>query len=85
MTWASASDFFAMGGYGLFVWGSYGTALVIFVVEPWLTARRHHLALLAAREEAAAPSSAPFVESVATGRASAAAPAAHAANEVRSS
>jgi len=24
MVWNSASDFFAMGGYGLYVWGSYG-------------------------------------------------------------
>ena len=23
MNWASAADFFAMGGYGLYVWGSY--------------------------------------------------------------
>ena len=24
MNWNSASEFFAMGGYGLYVWGSYG-------------------------------------------------------------
>ena len=23
MNWASAADFFAMGGYGFYVWGSY--------------------------------------------------------------
>ena len=23
MNWNSAADFFAMGGYGLYVWGSY--------------------------------------------------------------
>ena len=23
MNWASASDFFAMGGYGFYVWGSF--------------------------------------------------------------
>ena len=23
MNWGSASDFFAMGGYGFYVWGSY--------------------------------------------------------------
>jgi heme exporter protein D len=23
MSWASASDFFAMGGYGFYVWGSF--------------------------------------------------------------
>jgi heme exporter protein D len=45
MNWGSASEFFAMGGYGLFVWGSYGAALVAFVVEPWLAARQHRHAL----------------------------------------
>lgn len=45
MNWGSASEFFAMGGYGLYVWGSYGAALVALVVEPWLTARQHRHAL----------------------------------------
>jgi len=71
MIWASAGDFFAMGGYGLFVWGSYGAALVMFLVEPWLTARRHRLALQAAGEVAleqgTAPASPFVIESVATG------------------
>ena len=31
MNWASASDFFAMGGYGFYVWGSYVVALVLMV------------------------------------------------------
>jgi heme exporter protein D len=30
MNWHSVSDFLAMGGYGLYVWGSFGlTALAI--------------------------------------------------------
>jgi heme exporter protein D len=30
MQWGSVSEFFAMGGYGLYVWGAYAaTALVI--------------------------------------------------------
>ncbi len=30
MQWSSAAEFFAMGGYGLYIWGAYGmTALVI--------------------------------------------------------
>jgi heme exporter protein D len=24
MNWGSASEFFAMGGHGLYVWGSFG-------------------------------------------------------------
>ena len=27
------SDFFAMSGYGFYIWGSYGMALLIFIVE----------------------------------------------------
>ncbi len=41
MNWNSASEFFAMGGYGLYVWGSYLVTLAAMAVEPWLAARRH--------------------------------------------
>jgi heme exporter protein D len=33
MNWASWSDFFAMGGYALYVWGSYGVTLGLLVTE----------------------------------------------------
>jgi heme exporter protein D len=39
VNWA---DFFAMGGYALYVWGSYGLAAVILilnVVQPWRRAK----------------------------------------------
>ncbi|MGZ5237672.1 MAG: heme exporter protein CcmD, partial [Caldimonas sp.] len=36
MIWNSASDFFAMGGYGLYVWGAYGVTLACMTVEPLL-------------------------------------------------
>ncbi len=49
MNWGSASEFFAMGGYGLYVWGSYAACALLMVVEPILAARRHALA----RREAA--------------------------------
>ena len=45
MNWGSASEFFAMGGYGFYVWGSYGVALVLMLAEPWLAHRRHRKAL----------------------------------------
>jgi heme exporter protein D len=32
--WTSFSDFLAMGGYGLFVWGSMGVCLLVCVAEP---------------------------------------------------
>jgi heme exporter protein D len=40
MIWSSASAFFEMGGYGLYVWGSYGVAALLMFVEPWLVHRR---------------------------------------------
>jgi heme exporter protein D len=33
MHWASWSAFWAMGGYALFVWGSYAVTLVVIVTE----------------------------------------------------
>jgi heme exporter protein D len=33
MNWHSWSEFVAMGGYGLYVWGSYGVTLVVLAVE----------------------------------------------------
>ena len=32
--WASFGDFLAMGGYGLYVWGSLGVCAVVCIVEP---------------------------------------------------
>jgi heme exporter protein D len=50
MKWNSLSDFIAMGGYGVYVWGSYAVALALMVIEPWLAARRHRQALRALDE-----------------------------------
>ena len=44
MNWGSANEFFAMGGYGSYVWGSYAVALALMVLEPWLVSRRHRRA-----------------------------------------
>jgi heme exporter protein D len=33
MNWGSASEFFAMGGYALYVWGSYVMTIVLLVIE----------------------------------------------------
>jgi heme exporter protein D len=44
MNWNSPAEFFAMGGYGLYVWGSYAVTVVLMLVEPWLTARRRQRA-----------------------------------------
>tara|TARA_R110002073_G_scaffold288195_1_gene452927 strand:- start:554 stop:751 length:198 start_codon:yes stop_codon:yes gene_type:complete len=48
MNWASWSEFFAMGGYGFYVWGSYGVAFACVVGEIILissrrrTLQKHH-------------------------------------------
>ena len=33
MQWNSVSDFFAMGGYALYVWGSFGVTAAAMMVE----------------------------------------------------
>ena len=33
MQWNSASEFFAMGGYAFYVWGSFGVTAVVVVIE----------------------------------------------------
>ena len=40
MNWGSASEFFAMGGYALYVWGSYGVTLAALMLEVILVVRR---------------------------------------------
>ncbi|PKO44231.1 MAG: heme exporter protein CcmD [Betaproteobacteria bacterium HGW-Betaproteobacteria-3] len=45
MNWNSASEFFAMGGYGLYVWGSYAVTAIFMLIEPVLARRRHRAAL----------------------------------------
>jgi heme exporter protein D len=50
MNWNSPSEFFAMGGYGLYVWGSYAVTVAWMLLEPVQAARRHRAALQALRE-----------------------------------
>ena len=44
MSWASASEFFAMGGYGLYVWGAYVVTFICLAAEPVLAWLRHRSA-----------------------------------------
>ena len=48
MNWDGAADFFAMGGHGLYVWGSYAVTAVLMLAEPVMALRRHALARRAA-------------------------------------
>lgn len=48
--WSSASDFFAMGGHGFYVWGSYGvTALFMFMEVVLLLRKKRSLTQRIAR------------------------------------
>ena len=51
MNWGSPAEFFAMGGYGLYVWGAYAVCLGAMLLEPWLARRQRRDALVAARSE----------------------------------
>ena len=42
MNWG---EFFAMKGYGFYVWGSYGVALLIFIVEIALVRHKRTITL----------------------------------------
>ena len=40
--WNSFSDFLAMGGYGFYVWGSFGLTALIMAVEPIMVVRHRN-------------------------------------------
>lgn len=40
MNWKSFDDFWHMGGYGLYVWGSYAVTLLVMAAEALLSRRR---------------------------------------------
>jgi heme exporter protein D len=51
MIWASWNDFWAMGGYGLYVWGSYAVGALGMLGEVWAAAQRHRQALQQVHEQ----------------------------------
>ena len=51
MNWGSASEFFAMGGHALYVWGSYGACALLMAVEPILARKRRSQALIELKRE----------------------------------
>ena len=52
MNWHSSAEFFAMGGYGLYVWGAYAVTAAFMLAEPVLLALRHRRARRAAAQAA---------------------------------
>jgi heme exporter protein D len=45
MVWGGWDNFWAMGGYGSFVWGSYGVTVAALAIEVWLVRVRRRRAL----------------------------------------
>ena len=45
MNWGSFSEFVQMGGYGLYVWGSYLVTTALIAIEVTTLASRHRAAL----------------------------------------
>ena len=38
--WNSPSEFFAMGGYALYVWSSFGVCALVLILEPLMVRAR---------------------------------------------
>jgi heme exporter protein D len=54
MIWNSVADFWAMGGYGLYVWGSFGVTAALMGIEVlWVKKARSNALTQVAQERAA--------------------------------
>ncbi len=49
MNWGSLSEFLHMGGYGLYVWGSFGVTALLIAGELWMLKAHRKEALKQAR------------------------------------
>jgi heme exporter protein D len=54
MQWNSLADFLHMGGYGLYVWGSFGVCAAALVLEQLLLKRRQDAIIRSLRRRARA-------------------------------
>ena len=54
MNWGSAAEFFAMGGYAPYVWGSFAVVALCMLVEPLAVRARRMRALRELRRASAA-------------------------------
>ena len=51
--WKSWSEFFAMGGYGLYVWGSFGVTAAVMLGEVWALALKRRAVVRNDQDDAA--------------------------------
>jgi heme exporter protein D len=56
MNWGSPAEFFAMGGYAFYVWGSFGVTALALAIETILLRKRRTSAIVELRRELAARS-----------------------------
>ena len=49
--WNSPAEFFAMGGYALYVWCSFGVCALVFLLEPLAVCVRHRAIVRRLRRE----------------------------------
>ena len=54
MNWNSPAEFFAMGGYGFYVWGSFGVTALALLIEPLLIGKRQSEAVKSLQRELSA-------------------------------
>jgi len=51
MRWESWSDFWAMGGYAVYVWGSVGVTAALMAIEVWQARQARRQALQQVRAQ----------------------------------
>jgi heme exporter protein D len=51
MSWNNPAEFFAMGGYGFYVWGSFGVTALALLIEPLLIRKRRSEVLRSLQRE----------------------------------
>ena len=49
--WNSPSEFFAMGGYALYVWSSFGICALVLILEPLLVRARFKVIVKRLKQE----------------------------------
>ena len=49
--WNSPSEFFAMGGYALYVWSSFGICALVLILEPIMVRARFRAIVLRLKQE----------------------------------
>jgi heme exporter protein D len=49
--WNSPAEFFAMGGYALYVWSSFGVCALVLILEPLFVRARYKAIVRRLQEE----------------------------------